>query len=197
MAVQGQSLPDVIGEGLVDNAESRTVERISFDGEGRGTGYVFTQSKASAGFWGRGPDGRGRYTIANVRYDIVPVALNASNTLRHEAMMSNRTDYALILHGGAGPTPGRDYSPVVAHLSGLIAKGEALLDAGRSALDVVEVMVTELERSGLYVAGRGSAPNASRGRRNGRIDHGWAFGTRGWHHRRARPRQIRLRRHAP
>ncbi len=38
---------------------------------------------------------------------------------------------------------------------------EALLNAGRSALDVVELAVVELERSGLYVAGRGSAPNTA------------------------------------
>lgn len=75
MAVPGQMLQDVVGNGLVDNAQSQTVERISFDGKGRGVGFVFTQDKTSEGYWGRGPDGAGRYTIANVRFDIVPVAL--------------------------------------------------------------------------------------------------------------------------
>ncbi|MGB6230973.1 MAG: hypothetical protein WBF53_12710, partial [Litorimonas sp.] len=81
MAVQGQTLSDVIGEGLIDNEESDSVERISFDGQGRGVGYIFTQSRASQGFWGRGPEGRGRYTIANIRYDILPVAVTLE-TLR-------------------------------------------------------------------------------------------------------------------
>ncbi|MEM8615535.1 MAG: isoaspartyl peptidase/L-asparaginase [Pseudomonadota bacterium] len=70
-------------------------------------------------------------------------------------------DYALVIHGGAGPKPGRDYSEVERHLSDLIAKGETLLKSGASAVDTVEEMVWELERSGLYVAGRGSAPNAA------------------------------------
>ena len=36
-----------------------------------------------------------------------------------------------------------------------------MLASGGSALDVVETAVTELERSGMYVAGRGSAPNTA------------------------------------
>ncbi|MGB6230972.1 MAG: isoaspartyl peptidase/L-asparaginase [Litorimonas sp.] len=75
--------------------------------------------------------------------------------------MTDRAAYALVLHGGAGPTPGRDYSEVETHLGRLIDQGQALLDRGRSALDVVEEMVAGMEASGLYVAGRGSAPNAS------------------------------------
>ncbi|MEM1088227.1 MAG: cyanophycinase [Pseudomonadota bacterium] len=75
MALQGQMLADVIGEGLVDNESADTVDRISFDGTGRGVAYAFTQLPQSAGFWGRGPGGEGRYAIANVRFDIVPVNL--------------------------------------------------------------------------------------------------------------------------
>ncbi|MEM9055480.1 MAG: cyanophycinase, partial [Pseudomonadota bacterium] len=76
MAVPGQSLADVIGEGLIDNKQSQRIERISFDGNGDGVAYVFTQLPASRGYWGRGPDGEGRYAIANVRFDIVPVRLS-------------------------------------------------------------------------------------------------------------------------
>lgn len=75
--------------------------------------------------------------------------------------MTTRPDYALVIHGGAGPKPGRDYSEVERHLSGLIADGEAMLKAGENAVDTIEQMVRELEVSGLYVAGRGSAPNAA------------------------------------
>lgn len=75
--------------------------------------------------------------------------------------MTSRPDYALAIHGGAGAKPGRDYSEVEVHLATLIKEGEAMLDAGASAIDSVEAMVSALEVSGLYVAGRGSAPNAA------------------------------------
>jgi len=45
-------------------------------------------------------------------------------------------------------------------MSELVEAGAAGLRAGASALDVVQTMVEALEESGLFVAGRGSAPNA-------------------------------------
>lgn len=65
------------------------------------------------------------------------------------------------MHGGAGPVLGRDYSQTEAHLEVLAASCETMLEGGASALDVVEVAVKELENCGLYVAGRGSAPNSA------------------------------------
>jgi isoaspartyl peptidase/L-asparaginase-like protein (Ntn-hydrolase superfamily) len=67
----------------------------------------------------------------------------------------------LALHGGAGPVAGRDYAVVEKHLEELTATCQAQLEGGASALDVVEYAVAELESSGLYVAGRGSAPNTA------------------------------------
>ena len=67
--------------------------------------------------------------------------------------------WAIALHGGAGVTPGRDYGPVLQHLNALVAEAGARLEAGMSALDAVEWAVAQLESSGLYTAGRGSAPN--------------------------------------
>ena len=68
--------------------------------------------------------------------------------------------YALVIHGGAGANPAIDYAAQRDHMAGLIAAGEKMLAAGRPALDVVAEMVAELEVCGLYVAGRGAAPNA-------------------------------------
>ena len=70
-------------------------------------------------------------------------------------------DFALALHGGAGSVAGRDYAVTEEHLRELAQNCESWLAEGRSALDVVDYAVTELEASGLYVAGRGSAPNSA------------------------------------
>jgi len=75
-------------------------------------------------------------------------------------MSSNQKKYAIALHGGAGPVAGRDYSIAEEHLRSLAENCEAQLIAGGSALDVVEYAVAELESSGFYVAGRGSAANS-------------------------------------
>lgn len=74
-------------------------------------------------------------------------------------MTTSSPSFALALHGGAGPKAGEDYAVVEAHLAELVARGEGLLRDGTSSLDVVEEMVRDMEASGLYVAGRGSAPN--------------------------------------
>lgn len=67
--------------------------------------------------------------------------------------------FALILHGGAGAQPGTDYTRQKAHMDALIQRGQKRLESGETALDVVTDCVAELEASGLYVAGKGSAPN--------------------------------------
>ncbi len=65
----------------------------------------------------------------------------------------------ILLHGGAGVNPGRDYAEVRVHLEALSIAAARRLGEGASALDTVEWAVAEMEVSGLYVAGRGSGPN--------------------------------------
>jgi L-asparaginase/beta-aspartyl-peptidase (threonine type) len=74
--------------------------------------------------------------------------------------MKNAT-WSLALHGGAGAVAGRDYARTEKHLEGLATACRERLASGARALDVVEFAVAELESSGLYVAGRGSAPNSA------------------------------------
>lgn len=76
--------------------------------------------------------------------------------------MSKQTrSYALALHGGAGAKLGEDYAIVETHMSQTIALGESMLQDGALSIAVVEKMVCEMEVSGLYVAGKGSAPNVA------------------------------------
>ena len=76
-------------------------------------------------------------------------------------MPNDKRTWALALHGGAGPVAGRDYAETERHLHDLGAACRDRLIQGESALDVVEFAVAELESCGLYVAGRGSAPNSA------------------------------------
>ncbi len=76
-------------------------------------------------------------------------------------MHENEKICALALHGGAGAVAGRDYAVTEKHLREPVTECESWLRKGTSALDVVEHAVNELETCGLYVAGRGSAPNSA------------------------------------
>jgi len=76
-------------------------------------------------------------------------------------MSQSNSQFAFALHGGAGAVAGRNYTSVEEHLLGLTQECQALLANGSGALDVVEFAVTEMERTGMYVAGRGSAPNTA------------------------------------
>lgn len=68
--------------------------------------------------------------------------------------------WALALHGGAGVHPDRTYDRAEAMLGELVLEGETRLRDGDGALEVTVDLVAAMEASGLFVAGRGSAPNA-------------------------------------
>lgn len=68
--------------------------------------------------------------------------------------------FALAIHGGAGASPKLNYDVQAEHLDELIRLGGDRLASGAAALDVAVEMVMELERCGLYFAGKGAAPNS-------------------------------------
>jgi len=72
MAVSGDTLQAVLGDALLDNAEARTVERLSFSGD-TGVIYRFSQTSESAGYWGRDPNSEPRFSAIDVQFDILPV----------------------------------------------------------------------------------------------------------------------------
>ena len=76
-------------------------------------------------------------------------------------MPNDNATWAFALHGGAGAVAGRDYAETEKHLHELGSVCRDRLIRGDRALDVVEFAVAELESCGLYVAGRGSAPNSA------------------------------------
>jgi len=74
-------------------------------------------------------------------------------------------NYAIVIHGGAGAMkPGR-YSKqreeaYLKSLDNALSKGEALLEGGAEALDVVEQVIILLENDSLFNAGRGAVLTA-------------------------------------
>lgn len=69
--------------------------------------------------------------------------------------------WGVALHGGAGVKAGRNYARAEAEMARLVVRGASMLVEGEAALDVVEILTAEMEASGLFVAGRGSAKNDS------------------------------------
>ncbi len=67
--------------------------------------------------------------------------------------------YALALHGGAGVLADHDYAREFDQMRGLAEMGRDRLSSGAAAIDVVTEIITDMEASGLYVAGKGASPN--------------------------------------
>lgn len=83
IAVPAETMADLLGEGLVDNSATSSVERLTFAlGTGSQLGLLFTfdQLEQSAGYWGRDENGTPAYTIANIRLGIRPISLTVEET---------------------------------------------------------------------------------------------------------------------
>ena len=76
------ALSRMLGEELLDNRGARELERITLvtapDESPAGVMFRFAQTDSSLGFWGRDEDGRSRYSIIGVRFDIVPLNIAIS-----------------------------------------------------------------------------------------------------------------------
>lgn len=81
MAIAGQTVEDVLGNDLLDNRGTRQLERLTLSGND-GVLFRFTQTEASRGWLGTDPDGRRRYSIANVDFAIRPVRVRVAELRR-------------------------------------------------------------------------------------------------------------------
>ncbi len=77
---------------------------------------------------------------------------------------SAKKEYAIAIHGGAGYFPESTPKEVIQlyekSLNNVLEKGRQMLEAGSSALDVVESVVRMMEDDSLFNAGRGAVLNA-------------------------------------
>lgn len=69
MAFPHESLVDLLGPGLVDNATADSLQRFSMGKDGSLLIYAFSETDRSAGFR-KDDDGRTRYSVCNVRFDV-------------------------------------------------------------------------------------------------------------------------------
>lgn len=67
--------------------------------------------------------------------------------------------WALAIHGGASPAHKEDYTTDLAFMRDVLEAGREALQAGATALDVVNAAVRALEDCGHHIAGRGASPN--------------------------------------
>jgi beta-aspartyl-peptidase (threonine type) len=86
---------------------------------------------------------------------------NDETTSADETATTQRAEYAIVIHGGAGTirradmTPERD-SAYRAALNAALDIGEAILKSGGSSMDAVEQTIISLENSPLFNAGKGA-----------------------------------------
>jgi cyanophycinase len=75
MAVPNNRVDEALGVDLVDNSTVSEIKRISFDGEGSGVVYRFSETSNTEGWFGSDATGKARYVISQVKFDILPVTV--------------------------------------------------------------------------------------------------------------------------
>lgn len=70
------------------------------------------------------------------------------------------SNWALALHGGAGPLRNSSYAREEAYLAELLRLGGAALASGEAGLEVAVRLVAALEACGHHIAGKGAAANS-------------------------------------
>ena len=77
IAMPSVSLSRMLGEELLDNRGARELERVTIvapsENASAGVVFRFSQSEASQGFWGRDEEGRSRYSVIGVGFDVMPL----------------------------------------------------------------------------------------------------------------------------
>lgn len=68
-----ETMASIIGQGLVDTSGVVNTSRVGLAEDGRGVRYTFRQTETSRGYWGRAPDGGGRYTVERIEMSVEPV----------------------------------------------------------------------------------------------------------------------------
>ncbi len=76
-----------------------------------------------------------------------------------ESEQNGKPVWALALHGGASTGPSKHDEETEAFMAQLLKSGGEMLQQGASSIETVKEMVRGLESSGLYLAGKGAAPN--------------------------------------
>ncbi len=91
------------------------------------------------------------------------VVLNLWNPMNSPAQAQSKSQYGIVIHGGAGGEPDKwtdEYKAKrTAGLKVALDTGVSLLKEGKSALDVVEQVVRVLEDDPIFNAGRGCVLN--------------------------------------
>ncbi|WP_101760051.1 cyanophycinase [Oceanicoccus sp. KOV_DT_Chl] len=78
LLLPNQTLSQMLGYDLLDNADSRELRRYSFVESGDGFLFRFRQTPDSAGYWRYRSGSRDQYSIINVMLDVEPVTISVS-----------------------------------------------------------------------------------------------------------------------
>jgi len=85
VAMPSVALSRMLGEELLDNRGASELERVtivaSSEKASAGVLFRFSQTDSSRGYWGRDSDGRSRYSVIGVGFDVVPLNVSITRIL--------------------------------------------------------------------------------------------------------------------